>query len=193
MTEQFKVPFPLEYGSYEDALKLVDVRGERIYAEFTVNWEMIKVYCAMEEDANPSYWDEAYATKQWGGIVAPPGLLLTWGMALQWHPDKDRQHYFVAMKVPLPGDTLINVATSTEFHRHLFLGDRLSAVDRLVEVSEEKKTRLGVGHFLTTEAEFFNQKDELIAVTTNNMFRYYVPKESVPKESVPEKNTPEKN
>ncbi len=183
MTEEFTVPFPLEYGSYEDALKLVGVKGDPIHAEFTVNWEMIKVYCAMEEDPNPSYWDEEYATKQWGGIVAPPGLLLTWGMALQWHPDKNRQHYFVAMKIPLPGDTLINVATSTEFHRHLFLGDRLYAVDCLVQVSEEKRTRLGVGHFLTTRAEFTNQNSELIAVTTNDMFRYYVPEEKTPEEN----------
>lgn len=175
MTEEFKVPFPLEYGSYEDALKMVDQPGNRIVAEFSVNWEMIKIYCALEEDGNASYWDEDYARKQWGGIIAPPGLLLSWGMSLQWHPDKERQHYFVAMKVPLPGDTLINVGTTTEFHRHLFLGDRISVEDKLVSVTEEKTTRLGVGHFLTTQANFLNQKEELIAVQTNQLFRYYVP------------------
>lgn len=175
MTEEFNVPFPLEYGTYEEALKVVGKPGNRVIAEFSVNWEMIKIYCSLEEDANPSYWDEEYASKQWGGIVAPPGLLLSWAMSLQWHPDKERQHYFVAMKIPLPGDTLINVGTTTEFHRHLFLGDRLSVEDQLVNVSEEKTTRLGVGHFLTTQANFFNQKDELIAVQSNQLFRYYVP------------------
>ena len=115
MTEEFTVPFPLEYGSYEDALKMVGKPDNRVVAEFSVNWEMIKIYCSMEEDANPSYWDEDYARKQWGGIVAPPGLLLSWAMSLQWHPDKKRQHYFIAMKIPLPGDTLINVGTTTEF------------------------------------------------------------------------------
>ena len=175
MTEEFNVPFPLEYGTYEEALKVVGKPGNRVIAEFSVNWEMIKIYCSLEEDANPSYWDEEYASKQWGGIVAPPGLLLSWAMSLQWHPDKERQHYFVAMKIPLPGDTLINVGTTTEFHRPLFLGDRLSVEDQLVNVSEEKTTRLGVGHFLTTQANFFNQKDELIAVQSNQLFRYYVP------------------
>ena len=177
MTEEFTVPFPLEYGTYEDALKMVGKPGNRVVAEFSVNWEMIKVFCALEEDGNPSFWDEEYANKQWGGIIAPPGLLLTWGMSLQWHPDKERQHYFVAMKVPLPGDTLINVGTTTELHRHLYLGDRIAAEDRLIDVSEEKRTRLGVGHFLTTQANFFNQKDELIAVQTNQLFRYYIPEE----------------
>jgi len=175
MKEEFNVPFPLEYGTYEDALQMVGKPGNRVEAEFTVNWEMIKIYCAMEEDANPSYWDEDYARQQWGGIVAPPGLLLSWAMSLQWHPDKERQHYFVAMKIPLPGDTLINVGTTTEFHRHLFLGDRLAVEDQLVSVSEEKTTRLGIGHFLTPQANFFNQKNELIAVQSNQLFRYYVP------------------
>ena len=162
MTETFNEPFPLAYGVYDDAVKMLNKPGEKVVAEFSVNWEMIKIYCSMVEDSNASYWDEDYANKQWGGIVAPPGLLLTWAMALQWHPHKEREHYFIAMKIPLPGDTLINVATDTEFHE-------------LIDVSEEKKTRLGVGHFLTTKAKFFNQRDQLIAEQTNSLFRYYVP------------------
>ena len=175
MSETFNEPFPLAYGTYEDAVKLLNKPGKTVVAEFSVNWEMIKIYCSMVEDGNASYWDEDYANKQWGGIVAPSGLLLTWAMALQWHPHKEREHYFIAMKIPLPGDTLINVATDTEFHRHLYLGDRISVVDELIDVSEEKKTRLGVGHFLTTKAQFFNQRDQLIAEQTNSLFRYYVP------------------
>jgi hydroxyacyl-ACP dehydratase HTD2-like protein with hotdog domain len=91
---------------------------------------------------------------------------------LQWHPTKERKHYIMALRVPLPGDTLINVATSTEFDRHLYLGDRVSVQDRLVQISEEKNTRLGIGHFLTTEAEFRNQNGERVAVQTNQLFRY---------------------
>jgi hypothetical protein len=41
-----------------------------------------------------------------------------------------------------------------------------------VQISEEKDTRLGIGHFLTTEAEFVNQKGERVAVQTNQLFRY---------------------
>jgi len=178
MSEIFNVPFPLAQGSYEDALKHVGKPAEPVVAELSVNWEMIKIYCSMVEDGNASYWDEAYAKQQWGGIVAPPGLLLAWAMSLQWHPEKKREHYFIAMKIPLPGDTLINVATDTEFHRHLYLGDRVSVVDELTAVSEEKHTRLGVGHFLTTRAKFFNQDNALIAVQTNSLFRYYVPEEA---------------
>lgn len=171
---QIKDPFPLTFGTYQDALKLLGKQGDCTIAEFSVTWEMIKVYCSLTEDGNPSYWDKDYADKQWGGIIAPPGLLLAWCMPLQWHPEKELKPYFIALRVPLPGDTIINTATTTEFHRQLFLGDRVSVQDKLIQISEEKETRLGVGHFLTTEAEFKNQKDELVAVQTNNLFRYKV-------------------
>lgn len=177
MTDKLDAPFPLKYGCYEDARKLLGKAGKRVVAEFTVNWEMIKIYCSMVEDGNSSYWDEAYASEQWGGIIAPPGLLITWVMSLQWHPHKESEHCFVAVKIPLPGDTLINVATNTEFHKHLYLGDRLTLEDQLVELSEEKHTRLGIGHFLTTKARFYNQKQELVAVQTNSLFRYCVAQE----------------
>ena len=157
MADVAQAPFPLTFGTYEDARKLIGQAGEKTVAEFSVTQEAIKAYCALVEDANASYWDEAYAQRQWSGIVAPPGLLLSWCMAL---------------RVPLPGDTLINVATTTEFDRHLYLGDRVSVQDRLTQISEEKDTRLGIGHFLTTEAEFVNQQGERVAVQTNQLFRY---------------------
>ncbi len=171
-TQAIKVPFDLQYGTYEDALKQLNVEGQPTEAEFTVNWEMIKIYCSLTEDANLSYWDEAFAKKQWGGIVAPPGLLLTWAMPLQWHPTSKRRHYFCALSLPLPGNTVINVATTTEFSQHLLLGDRITVSDRLIELSPEKSTRLGVGHFLKTKATFKNQKGELIAEQINSLFRF---------------------
>lgn len=172
MANVAQAPFPLTFGTYEDALKLLGQAGEQTIAEFSVTHEAIKVYCSLVEDANASYWDETYARQQWGGMVAPPGLLLSWCMALQWHPHKERSHYIMALRVPLPGDTLINVATTTEFDRHLYVGDRVSVQDRLLQISEEKDTRLGIGHFLTTEAEFVNQNGERVAVQTNQLFRY---------------------
>lgn len=172
MEKPFKDPFPLTFGSYEDALKLVGKKSEAIVAEFSVTWEMIKIYCSLVEDGNASYWDEVYAKEQWGGIIAPPGMLLAWPMPLQWHPSKEQIHYFLSAKIPLPGKTLINVSTETEFFKHLYLGDRVSVVDQLMEISEEKTTRLGKGHFLKTRAEFVSQKDELIAVLNNSLFRF---------------------
>lgn len=172
MEEAIKDPFPLTFGSYEDALKLIGKKSAAVVAEFSVTREMIKLYCSLVEDANASYWNEAYADKQWGGVVAPPGMLLVWPMPLLWHPSKEQIHYFLSTKIPLPGKTLINVSTETEFFKHLYVGDRVSVVDQLIEISEEKTTRIGRGHFLKTRAEFVNQNSELIAVHNNSLFRF---------------------
>ena len=47
------------------------------------------------------------------------------------------------------------VATNVEyvFHRYLKLGDVISGRTKLEDVSEEKATGLGIGHFVTTETE----------------------------------------
>jgi hypothetical protein len=39
-----QAPFPLTFGTYADALKLVGQAGEKTVAEFSVTWEAIKVY-----------------------------------------------------------------------------------------------------------------------------------------------------
>ncbi len=171
-TQKVNDPFPLLKGTYEDALKMIGKPGKLTFAEFTVNQDMIKNYCAMVEDKNLSYWDEAYSKKQWGGLVAPPGMLLAWPMALVWRPDKVRDHYFISINVPFPGTTLINVGTESEFLKPVYVGDNLNVYDELVSISQEKKTRLGTGHFLKTRATFRNQKGEVVAVRINNMFRY---------------------
>ena len=52
--------------------------------------------------------------------------------------------------IPLPGRTLINVSTEAVHHRPFFVGETLSCYDEGVEISPERTTRLGTGHFITT-------------------------------------------
>ena len=54
------------------------------------------------------------------------------------------------------------VATNVEyvFHRYLKLGDVISGRTKLVDVSEEKATGLGIGHFVTTETEYVDENNE---------------------------------
>ena len=46
------------------------------------------------------------------------------------------------------------------FHRYLKLGDVIGGRTKLVDVSEEKATGLGIGHFVTTETEYVDENDE---------------------------------
>jgi acyl dehydratase len=78
----------------------------------------------------------------------------------------------LATQVPLPGDTLINVSTETEFIRPIRAGERLNVTDEVADVTPEKQTRLGKGHFITTVATFRNEKGAVVAKNTNVMFRF---------------------
>jgi len=167
-----ELPFELAFGTYEDARAMIGHRTPRMTSEFEVNHPMIKIYCALVEDANPSYWDPEFARDHWGGVLSPPGMLMPWLFPIPWTPEGKPPHSVLAFSVPLPGDTLINVSTDTEFRKPVLEGDRLSVEDELVEVSPEKHTPLGVGHFITTVATFYNKADEVVALHTNVLFRY---------------------
>lgn len=56
------------------------------------------------------------------------------------------------------------VATNSEhvYPRYLRIGDVLHGQPKLTDVSEEKQTGLGVGHFVTSVTDYFNQHDEYV-------------------------------
>jgi acyl dehydratase len=159
-------------GTYADAKQMIGHRSDVQFAEIEVNWPMIKYFCALTEDGNPSYWDTGFAAQQWGGIIAPPGMLMAWLMPIQWRPGGGSGAPLIATQVPLPGETLINVSTETEYLIPIQAGDHLNMVDEVVDITPEKKTRLGTGHFITTLATYRNQRGQVVAKNTNVMFRY---------------------
>jgi acyl dehydratase len=164
--------FPLPRGTYDEALQWVGRERETAVAEVPVNWPMIKAYAAMLEDPNSSYWDERFAERAWGGVIAPPGMLHVWLMALQWRPEGADPPYPLCAMVPLPGDTLINTSTRTTFHAPMRVGDHLRMVERVESISPEKLTRLGRGHFVTTLARYRTRHDVLVAEHVNTLLRF---------------------
>lgn len=164
--------FDLEFGTYEQAKAMIGAKSEVFFSDVEVNVPMIKYYAAHLEDANPSYWDEDFATQAWGGFVSPPGMLMSWLMPIPWKPEGKAAAPLLATQVPLPGDTLINVSTETEFFRHIRAGERLNVTDEVADVTPQKQTRLGKGHFITTVATFRNEKGEIVAKNTNVMLRF---------------------
>lgn len=164
----------LQYGTYEQAKEWVGRLSPILFCPNEVNWAMIKFYCALVEDDNPCYWDEEYAESHFGKIVAPPGMLMTWSMPLPWSPAGEKGYPLFATQVPLPGDTVINVSTDTEFFHLIRVGDLLNVQDEVIDVSEEKHTKLGKGHFITTVSTYRDAKGRIMAKNTNVIFRYKV-------------------
>lgn len=167
--------YRLTFGSYEDALRMVGTAGEPRTAATVVSGARIQLFAAMVRDGNPSYWDVEYATQQWGGLLAPPALLMGWLIPPPWRPDQQpggRPPAALALRVPLPGTTFVNAANEVEFLQPIIEGDRLTAVEELVSVSPEKRTRLGVGHFVETLETYRRQDGAVVATSRNTLFRF---------------------
>ncbi len=74
VTTDFSYEFA--FGTYEDALRMVGTRTEPRFAGTAVSGARIQHFASMVRDPNPSYWDSDFAGSVWGGLVAPPALLI---------------------------------------------------------------------------------------------------------------------
>jgi acyl dehydratase len=164
--------YDIAFGTYEEALAMVGTTTPVRFGQVEVNPAMIRTYAALVHDANASYWDEDFARQTWGGLVAPPGMLMTWVMPIEWEPGGAPPQPLLTAQVPLPGDTFVNAANEVELYQPIRVGDRLNVTEELAAVSEEKRTGLGVGHFVTTVSTYRRQDGEVVARQTNVLFRY---------------------
>ncbi len=133
--------------------------GGRSVGPDPVNQPMIRHWAAAFDDADPVYTDPvSAAASRFDGIVAPPLMLQTWTMPT---PVLEGIGERGGAPVPVEGPGPLSVlddagftgtlATDSEFEvlRYLRLGEEVSAETVIESVSEEKSTRLGVGHFVT--------------------------------------------
>jgi acyl dehydratase len=168
----YQVGYQLAFGTYEDALRMVGVAGEPRTARAAVSGARIQLFAAMVRDGNRSYWDAEYARQKWGGLLAPPALLMGWLIPPPWEPGGRPPAASLVLRVPLPGTTFINAANDVEFLAAIVEGDVLTVVEELASVSPEKRTRLGVGHFVETLETYRRQDGVVVARCRNTLFRF---------------------
>jgi acyl dehydratase len=166
------ISYQLAFGTYQDALRMVGVSTEPRTAATVVSGARIQMFAATIRDANPSYWDAEFAANTWGGLVAPPALLMGWLTPQPWEPTGRPPVSSIALRVPLPGTTFINADNEAEFPLPIVEGDRLTVVEEVVSVSPEKRTRLGVGHFVETLETYTRQDGAVVARNRNTLFRF---------------------
>jgi acyl dehydratase len=166
------ISYDFAFGTYEDALRMVGVRTEPRFGGTAVSASRIQHFAALVQDGNPAYWDEEFARRVWGGLVAPPALLMGLVIPPPWLPTDAPRLASIAIRVPLPGTTFINASNEVEFLLPILEGDRLNVVEEVVSVSPEKTTRLGVGHFVETCDSFHRADGALVAINRNTLFRF---------------------
>lgn len=132
-----------------------------------VNTPMIRHWAEAMGDTNPIYTDEAAAAGSvHGGIVAPPTMLQAWVMR-PYGVDRDslgpNPYADLTALVESHGFTSV-VASNCEqtYDRYLRPGDRITLRTVIDDVSPEKATGLGAGHFITTRQDYFDQNGERV-------------------------------
>ncbi|MCS5635109.1 MAG: MaoC family dehydratase N-terminal domain-containing protein [Myxococcota bacterium] len=156
-------------GLVADLRRAIGRSGPVGVARDPVNPAMIRHWCDAMQDYNPLYTNsEAAARSIHSGIVAPPAMLMAWSMRGLEPPaagsaQTDDPGTGVYRGLDAAGFTSV-VATDSEheYPRYLRLGDELHSSQVLEDVSEEKKTALGVGHFVTTKTEYRDQHGEKV-------------------------------
>jgi acyl dehydratase len=124
-----------------------------------VNQAMIRHWAAAFEDANPVYTDvDAASASRFGGIVAPPMMLQTWTMATPvitgiaergGAPTENTGGSMMAVFEEAGFTGTLATSSEVEVDRPLHLGEQVSARTVIESISDEKRTRLGAGHFVT--------------------------------------------
>jgi uncharacterized protein len=155
--------------------------GKPAVAPDPVNQAMIRHWAYALEDMNPVYLDAEFAAEsRFGGIVAPPVMLQTWTMP----PPKISgiaERGGVPMEIKSNPMAFIDeagfkgtVATNSEFEieRYAGLGEVLTSHTVIEEVSDEKTTALGTGHFVTWVTTYRDEQDEVVGRQRFRVLRF---------------------
>lgn len=130
-----------------------------------VNLPMIRRWCEAMGETNPIYTDEAAARAAGHeGIVAPPAMLEVWTMAPYRASGRSADESMKIVDMFDEAGYLGVVATNIEqeYDRYLKLGDTVKFEAIIDDVSDEKRTALGIGHFITVRYEFTDQNGERV-------------------------------
>lgn len=155
--------------------------GKLTVAPDPVNQPMIRHWAHALDDMNPVYLDAEFAdNSRFGGIVSPPVMLQTWtmpapkieGIAERGGVPMEMGHNPAAF-IEEAGFTGI-VATNSEFEieRYPRLDDVISVTQVFEDISDEKKTALGTGHFITWLSTYTDQDGEIVGRQRFRVFRF---------------------
>ena len=166
---------------YDELQALIGSEEGPAESVYEINKAMILHWCKAMDDRNPLYTNEEYARKsKYGGIIAPPPAAQAFREGPWPEPEKNEETsgYGDTLRETLHKAGYTQTVATTngwEFLRPLRVGDRISVKRRLASVSTEKKTRTGVGFFVTNEQIYLNQRGEKVAVQSFTTLHFKPP------------------
>jgi uncharacterized OB-fold protein/acyl dehydratase len=169
---------------------------------YPVNEPMIHHWCDAIGDRNPSYVNPEFASaSSKAGVIAPPTMLQAWTMRGLRPGTPEEGAYaerILTAKSPMQlldeaGFTSV-VATNCEqeYFRDLRPGDQISHTIEVESISPEKKTGLGVGHFLTTLYSYRDADGEVVGTMRFRILKFRPPSPTQDSGETEEKGDAEK-
>ena len=172
---------PAEFRRELDAQIGLPTSSQPSVAPDQVNQPMIRHWVDALSDENPIYTDQEFAERtRFGGIVAPPTMLQIWTMGrpvIEGIAERGGRPPVTDDRPPSPLDRAgftgtIATNNELEFDRYLRPGERLVSRGVIEEISDEKKTALGVGHFLTWVTTFRTLDGEEVGRQRFRVFKF---------------------
>jgi uncharacterized OB-fold protein/acyl dehydratase len=171
----------------ERARKLVGgPPGELRRGRDPVNLPMVHHFCQALGDENPAYSDEEYArSSARGQLIAPPGMLQTWTMDAP-RPGENSQAELMNLLDDAGYTSVVAVNYEHDYCRELTHGERVNVRSAVEDLSEEKKTALGMGYFTTVRHEYSTDDGEVVGVGKMRLLKFRPPNAAAEATAAPE-------
>jgi uncharacterized OB-fold protein/acyl dehydratase len=142
-----------------------------------VNLPMVHHWCQALGDTNPAYLDEDYArASRRGHLIAPPGMLQTWTMDAPRDPSRPGPNDEGINRLDEAGYTAVGAVNyEHDYLRELRHGERISVRSYAEDLSEEKKTALGMGYFTTVRHDYMTGDGEVVGIGRMRLLKFKPP------------------
>lgn len=138
----------------------------------------IRLFLRAIGDDNPLYRDEAFAqTTRYGGIIAPPTLVVETGQIYDL-PLDEMGYAAHEWPLPIPESRTIRGGNDYEFFQPVRPTDRITATWKIADIYEKQTRSGGPMLFVISEVTYRNQASELLA--TNRETIIYQPRAAQP-------------
>ncbi|MDT0575375.1 MaoC family dehydratase N-terminal domain-containing protein [Croceicoccus sp. F390] len=139
--------------------------GKPARARDPVNVPMIRRWCEAMGLTDPVYVDrQAAQAAGYRDIIAPAAMMEVWTMSA--YDPRGRQPEDSIPVIDLFDDHgyigVVATDLQQEYMRPLVVGDVITCTIIVDDVSDEKRTALGIGHFVTLRHEFTDQDDQIV-------------------------------
>jgi len=124
----------------------------------------IRYFALALDDDNPVYRDEEFAKSTvHEGIIAPPTLVCDTNQFINQKLDENG-YIGHDWKLPLSDGRFIRGGNDYEFIQPVRPDDRVTVIWKIVDIYERETRKLGGLIFVVSEARYFNQRNELLAI-----------------------------